>query len=307
MDASAANAGVSGTGTGTGAGTGTAAAADAGEAGAPGEAGAFDERPYLEAAPKGGRAIGHTSVVFKIELANGRKCAWKPASRRAPRRYRGEIAARRLAVALGIPNVPPAFPRAFRDAELRPVLAGERYGAEAIVEAGLVRGALIPWIDKLELLPLESDPTWKSWLRRGAAIPDDKRTIAADASTMVAFDFLTGNWDRWSGGNIGFDRASGHVLFIDNDGAFFEIVPKDALARARRQIGEIDRWSRSFVARVRALDDAALARALGEEPPGTPLVSAKALAGVAARRDEWLRAIDAASADAGDDETLYFP
>ena len=236
------------------------------------------------------------------------KCAWKPSSRRAPRRYRGEIAARRLAVALGIrENVPPAFPRAFRDAELRPVLAGELYGEEAIVENGVVRGALIPWIDKLEFLPLESDLAWKTWLKRGAAIPEDKRTIAADTSTMVAFDFLTGNWDRWSGGNIGFDRAAGRVLFIDNDGAFFEVVPKDALARARRHIAEIDRWSRSFVAHVRALDDAALAKALGDEPPGTPLVSAKVLAGVASRRDEWLRAIEDKRADAGDDETLQFP
>ncbi|HEY8073237.1 MAG TPA: hypothetical protein VIF62_03990, partial [Labilithrix sp.] len=215
--------------------------------------------------------------------------------------------ARRLAVALGIPNVPPAFPRAFRDAELRPVLAGELYADEAIADGGSVRGALIPWIDKLEFLPLESDTSWKAWLRRGAAIPDDKRTIAADTSTMVAFDFMTGNWDRWSGGNVGFDRATGHVLFIDNDGAFFEVVPKDALARARRQIAEIDRWSRSFVAHVRALDDAALAKALGEEPPGTPLVSSKALAGVSARRDEWLRAIDEKRADAGEDETLFFP
>jgi hypothetical protein len=258
--------------------------------------------------PKRGRSVGHTSVVFKIELANGKKCAFKPATRRGIKRYKGEVAARRLAIALGLPNVPPAMLRTFRDAELRPVLPAELYASEVVVDAaGLVKGALIPWIDGLEFLPLESDTKWKAWLRRGAEIPDDQRTVAADASTMVAFDFLTGNWDRWSGGNIGFDRPSGHVLFIDNDGAFFEVVPLDSLARSRRLLAGIDRYSRSFVERLRAMDDNALSAAIGEESSGAPLISAKALTGVVERRAELLGILDAKLADAGDAETLAFP
>jgi hypothetical protein len=261
-----------------------------------------DDDAYLSAAPRGGRSIGHTSVVFKIELANGKKCAYKPASRRGPRRYRGEVAARRLALLYGLPNVPPAMIRTFRDAELRPVLP-EIYANEALVDPkGIVHGALMPWLDKLEFLPLESDLRWKTWLKRDAEIAEDQRAIAADTSTMIAFDFITGNWDRWSGGNVGIDRASNRVLFIDNDGAFFEVVPKDSLVRSRRLLAECDRFSKSFVAAVREKDDAAIAEALGEETQGSPLISEKAFAGVSERRAELLRIWDEKG-----EAALYFP
>jgi len=128
-----------------------------------------------------------------------------------------------------------------------------------------------------------------------------------EISTLVCFDFLTGNWDRWSGGNVGLDKATGRLLFIDNDGAFFEVPPADALAKNKRLLGSVYRFSRAFVEHVRALDDVALDRAVGEESPGVPLLSAKALAGVHRRRTELLAVIDSKRADAGDDAIFAFP
>jgi hypothetical protein len=288
---------------------------DAGDAALGADAGApapeDDTLAYTTSAPRGGRSIGHTSVVFKIELSSGKKAAFKPASRRGSKRYKGEIAAYRLGVALGIPNVPRAYFRTFKDPELAAALGSpEIYGKEILAPGGIVKGAIIPWIDKLEFLPLESEPLWsqfRGWLKKDARIPDEHRETARQASTMVAFDFITGNWDRWSGGNVGLDRAKGNVLFIDNDGAFFEIVPRDALAKSRKLIAEIDRWSALFVGRVRALSDDALAKAIGEESDGVPLLSGKALAGVYERRAELLRTIDAKIGDAGEADTLFFP
>jgi hypothetical protein len=46
---------------------------------------------------------------------------------------------------------------------------------------------------------------------------------------------------------------------------------------------------------------------MGEEAPGVPLLSPKALDGVAHRRRQVLQAIDAKIADAGQDATLAFP
>lgn len=265
-----------------------------------------DDEALFSGVPKAARSIGHTSVVLKVELTTGKKAAFKPASRRGPVRYKGEIAARRLALALGLPNVPRAFFRTFDAAKL----AAARNADEMIVERGIVKGALIPWIDGLELLALESAPLsaqWKHWLVKGGTIPDDQRELARQISTLVAFDFVTGNWDRWSGGNVGIDKATGTLLYIDNDGAFFEAPPAEALQKNRKRLEGIDKLSRSFVARVRALDDEALARAVGEETPGVPLLSTRALAGVAQRRSELLRIIDAKVADSGDDATLAFP
>ena len=290
------------------------ASADA-EADASAEVG-DDEGAFLTGLPRVARSIGHTSVVFKVELTGGKKAVFKPAARRGPVRYKGEIAARRLGVALGIPNVPRAFFRAM-DAKAMADAAGagtpptaELFTKEAIVTGGVVKGALLPWIDGLDFLPLEREPLasqWKGWLKKGGAIPDDQQDLARQVSTLVAFDFVTGNWDRWSGGNVGLDKASGTLLFIDNDGAFFDAPPTEALQKNKRLVEGVDRFSRSFITRMRALDDAALSRAIGEESPGVPLLSAKALAGVLHRRTQLLQIIDAKIADGGDDALLSFP
>ena len=66
--------------------------------------------PPLERHAKTAKSIGHTSVVFKIEGADGRTIVWKPDSRIGRGRYKGEIAAYRLASLFGIDNVPPALP-----------------------------------------------------------------------------------------------------------------------------------------------------------------------------------------------------
>ena len=282
---------------------GAGASADA-SAGA--DAGGDDESVYLDGLPKAAKSIGHTSVVFKIELTTGKKAAFKPSSRRGPIRYKGEIAARRLGVALGLPNVPRAFFRTFEAAKL----AGAKDADEMIVHDGAVRGALMPWIDGLSFLALEQAPLsaeWKQWLRRSESIPDDRQELARQISTLVAFDFVTANWDRWSGGNVGIDKATGTLLYIDNDGAFFEVPPSEGLQRNKKLLDGVDKFSRSFVVRLKALDDDALDHALGEETPGVPLLSAKALAGVHARRKQLLELIDAKSADAGADATLAFP
>ncbi len=270
------------------------------------------EADFVESAPKFGASVGHTSVVFKLTFASGQKAAFKPATRRGPLRYKGEIAAYRLARALDVDTVPPAYFRAMSRAELAGVLpgeAGELFAKEAIVEADAVRGAVIPWIAQLEFIALEAEPwwsRWRGWLKRDGKIPDDARSLARDASVMVVFDFLTGNWDRWSGANIGLDRAGGRLRFIDNDGAFFETPPAAAVAKNRRLLGEVERFSKGLVAKLRAMDEDALAIAIGDETPGRPLLSDAVLKGVNGRRLEALRVVDAKIKAAGEAETLYF-
>ncbi len=265
-----------------------------------------DDQAYASSAPVAVRSIGHTSIVFKIEFANGRKAAFKPASRRGPTRYKGELAARRLAILLGLNNVPPVFFRTF-DAGL---LAAAKGSDEMIVKNGVVRGALIPWVDGLQFLDLEKAPLvneWKRWLVNSEPIEDAKRGLAGQISALIVFDFLTANWDRFSGGNVGFDKATGTLLYIDNDGAFFETPPEDGLARNQKLLESDDKLSRSLITHVRALDDTSLVGALGDETPGVPLLSSKAIAGVVRRRLQLLSIVDAKIATHGESETLAFP
>ena len=263
------------------------------------------DTPFLTGVPTSAKSIGHTSIVLKVELSTGQKAAFKPASRRGPLRYKGEVAARRLALALGLSNVPPVFFRTFEAS----TLAAAKGAEEMIVKDGVVKGALIPWIPDLTFIALEQAPLsgeWKQWLRKGSTIPDDKRELAAQISTLVAFDYVTGNWDRWSGGNVGIDKATGSLLYIDNDGAFFEVAPQDGLQRNKKLLAGIDRFSRSFITRMRILDEAELTRVLGDEAPAVPLLSAKALAGVVQRRKELLEVVDAKLKAAGDETTFSF-
>ena len=242
--------------------------------------------------------------------------AYKPSSKRGPSRYKGEIAAYRLATALGLPNVPPAIPRSFPLAGLLAALGGKDTDAGGLLarealpdEKGEVAGALIPWIPRLGFLALEAEPLlgeWKGWLGASGEVPADKRSVAAQVSTMIVFDYITGNWDRWSGGNVGHDAQSGTVLFIDNDGAFYETPPRGPLADQKKRLEAVARFSRSFVGRLRALDAKALAAAMGDERDGVPLLAGKAVAGAAKRRDEALRIIDARIARDGEPKVLVF-
>ena len=270
-----------------------------------------DPDPYLHARPVSAKSIGHTSYVLKLTLEGGAVAAFKPRSKLplGDHRYRGEIAAYRLARALGLENVPRAIPRSFAADDLR-ALRRDFDEKGLVDDDGRVRGALIPWIERYRVLPLEEPrerARWEPWLFDAhAVIPDDERGLAATISTMIAFDYVTANWDRWSGGNVAEDEATGKVLFVDNDGAFYEWPAQATLARQRAQLEHVTRFSRRFVEALRALDLDRLRAALGEETQGVPLVPERAVVGVDTRRSTLLDIIDARIADAGASVTLSF-
>jgi hypothetical protein len=266
------------------------------------------------ATPARGRSIGHTSVVFKVELSSGAKAAWKPNARKVKERWRGEVAAYRLAQALGLDNVPPACARTLDAETARAALAGRAdatrlFDEQAVVEGGKVRGVIIPWIDGLRFWPLEKEPLRsevRGWLA-SSEIPVDERELARQASDLVAFDFVTGNWDRYSGENVGLDAAGARVLFIDNDAAFMARPPPDQLAQNRARLEATMRFSRGLVDAARLLDRERLAAAIGDEEPGRPLLPGEVLTSVAERLAELVGHVDAKIGAHGEAATLAFP
>jgi hypothetical protein len=267
--------------------------------------------PFVTADPVSAKSIGHTSYVLKLTLEGGAVAVFKPRSKLplGDHRYKGEIAAYRTATALGLDNVPRAIPRSFDAARLR-ALQGDFEQKGLVDDDGRVRGALMPWIDSYRVLPLEDADhraRWEPWLMDPhASIPDDQRALAAAISTMIAFDYVTANWDRWSGGNVAEDGATGRVLFVDNDGAFYEWPAPADLARQRALLDHLARFSRRFVAALRSLDARGLRAALGEEAPGVPLLAERAVEGVVARRTAVLEVVDARVRVAGEAATLFF-
>jgi hypothetical protein len=266
--------------------------------------------------PVSAKAIGNTSVAFRVRFDNGAEALVKPRSKRGGLRYRGEIAAYRLARALGLENVPPAYAvavpaRALEQAARAHSEASHTlYATEVIAERSsgepVVRAALIPWRSKYTVLPLEESEwtgRWRSWLGSGPLPSEGDTSLAQQISNLLAFDFMTGNWDRFSGGNVAFD--DGVLSFVDNDGAFFQ-TPPPAFQRARDALWATNRFSRRFVERVRALNRRKLSDAIGAEGGYGALISETALDGVWRRTVELLNHIDARSKALGAEHVVVF-
>ncbi|HSY25741.1 MAG TPA: hypothetical protein VK841_26660, partial [Polyangiaceae bacterium] len=75
---------------------------------------------YAHARPVAAKSIGHTSYVLKVRFEGGLVAAFKPRSTLplGRMRYRAEVAAFRLAHALGLSNVPPASAMTLRAPDL---------------------------------------------------------------------------------------------------------------------------------------------------------------------------------------------
>ncbi len=254
------------------------------------EAAAYEKDSLVSA-----KSIGHTSVVFKLRFKSGKIAAFKPTSRRGGGRFRGEVGAYRLAQALGIGDrVPPAYVALFPGGSLRAALGegAKLYDDEVLPDkTGSVQGALIPWVEKLTFPPFEREPwvrRWKAWLGPGELPKGADAALAGAFSTLVMFDYLTGNFDRFSGGNIG--QTEQGILFIDNDGAFLPALHPEAQTRNEERLLATTRFSRSFVAHLRELREfpLGLSAVFGFDREGGPLLAAAVVEGVKARLDKLI-------------------
>lgn len=273
-----------------------------------------------ERTPRRLRQVGTSSVTLRMDLGDGLESAFKPRTRSHPRGYLAEITAYRIARALGMDNVPPVIGRRIP----RPVMQ-ERFDSahrdadwEAIRQdilwdaPGLARGAAIYWIPRMRPVGLETARDLDGvagWLAQAGEVPEDRASLARDLSTMIAFDYLIGNWDRWSGGNVSSD-PSGERLFVrDHNLAFIEPLRGERYERMRRHLERVERFSRGFVDRVAELDEARLRIALAADPESEhrPLLEDAQIAGVLARRRALLSYVGALVEAHGAERVLAWP
>lgn len=274
-------------------------------------------RHLAQAEPLSFKPVGSTSTVFRTKLRAPLDAAFKVASRERPLGPASEVAAYRVARCLGMDAVPPAVTRELPLSRIDARLDPEAEEAWPEIEPrllrspqGVVHGAAIYWIKELRELDFGGQParaTALEWLRDGGELPEARRPLARSLSDLFAFDFVIANGDRWSGGNVKGDATGTRVWVRDHDLAF----ASHPAARQRelwKLVTQVERFSRGFVERLRALDRACIERELGEDPAGASgeLLTQRQLAELLDRRVALLSHVDALIAERGEARVLAF-
>jgi hypothetical protein len=267
--------------------------------------------------PQSLKPVGTSSVVFKMDLEGGIDAAYKPRTKTHPVGHLAEVAAFRVGRALGFDNIAPAVPRTLPLSTVRSLVGAERWPElepQLLVRGEELEGAAIYWIPDMHELGLDSKDgvaRWARWLAQDGELPsrDKYRSVAADVSSMICFDYLIGNWDRFSGANAQGDHDERRVFVRDHNIAFAEPLPRPLHERVLGRLRKVQRFSRSFVVALKALDQGALDQALTSpgDPPGFRALDANRVAALLDRRRALLSYIAANLDHYGEAEVLSFP
>ena len=208
-----------------------------------------------------------STMVYQLDLGDGLHIGFKPARRGEANWWRHEILGYRLARALGITErVPPAVSRTVPLAALE----GHTQGADLVVRNGRVAGAAVYWMPTLARIDLQTPENrriWNAWLDPARPLPDAHRTRALQLATLIAFDYLQANFDRWNGSNLRADEH-GNLVFRDNNRAWYPVNMQRVDRGGIEGICRVPAW---VVPRVRAVTGAALRveAARDTDPEGT--------------------------------------
>ncbi len=269
--------------------------------------------------PKDFISVGNTSVVFKMFFETRPHAAFKPAARSRPKGHVAEIAAYRLGRCLELNNVPPVISRRIK----RKTMSGGLTIRQATVwhkldarikwnRDGFVQGAAIYWVPAMRNLNLESrrnTQRWLRWLDIDGEVPEAVRPLAKDISNMLSFDYLIGNGDRFSGGNMKGDPQGRFLFLRDHDLAFPRKLSKRLHRRIANRMLSAKRFSRGFFHRLRTLTRERFQDELNRDPLSAkgPLLDGRQLAGLFDRREALLSHISSLVQLYGTDRVLIFP
>jgi hypothetical protein len=255
---------------------------------------------------------GGSSISFRLDFADGSRAAFKPEQINPQTVPRKEVAAYRINRWLGFNAVAPSTMRTFHRDELVGKLPPEaqfltqRIDAETLFDdEGFTRGEVSYWIPVIvdsRLDTLENVLTWWRWMTIGEEIPPDKTEMMAQLSSLLLFDLLTNNSDRFSGGNL-MTSKDGRILFWMDNTFGFQVEPEGHL-RCRTYLTRCQKFSRKMVDGLRRFDLQALRHALEPEPG---ILSEAEMQAVIGRRDVGLRYVDGLIAQYGADKVLVFP
>jgi hypothetical protein len=228
------------------------------------------------------RLGGGIMVKYKLRLDDGsekgRKAVFKP-RQSSPQSFTYEIAAYEIDRLCHMGHVPVTAKRALMRSDIPNSLLSSRLR----FSGDLLGGSAQQWVDGA------SDPfgsgarSWaEDWLARlskpGGSVPDLETARAV--SDMFLLDYLQGNMDRFSGGNILRD-GSGKLWFIDNSEGF------GSSSQPRRDFDRVRRFDRSVMDALRKATEDDFTREVG------PWLTDSELDGLLQRREYALKRLAA--------------
>ncbi|MEM9728662.1 MAG: hypothetical protein AAF997_08765 [Myxococcota bacterium] len=261
------------------------------------------------------KPIGRTSVLFRMRTVSRVTAGFKVESEGQEDGYRAEIAAYRLSRLLALDNVPPTIFRQANRREIQKKFHREKRDRWKGVAArtawqpdGVVDGAASYWVKGARRGLDKRKGQWQAWLRVGGTIPEGKSSLAADLSSMTLFDFIVGNWDRYSGGNLLGSPDGTRALLVDHDSAF-DRLNEPLYRRMLDDVMRTERFSMGFVRHLSALDRDAIERELSEDPSHavTPLLNDAQIDALLDRRATVLSHVAALVEQHGSEQVLFFP
>jgi hypothetical protein len=219
-----------------------------------------------------------TNVVYQLDLGDGISVAYKPDHGRYRDWWRHEVAAYRLARVLGIAShVPPSVGRRVALSVLRRTAPGDDL-LPARDNASVAAGSATFWMPRL--VPVwfsepsrEVERRWNGWLDPARPLPAQHSQRAREMATLLVFDYLQANEDRFNGANLRTDERD-RIVYRDNNNGWFVNVLND-LSWGARRLRMARRFPRSLVRAVERADAAALRREIERDPSDAdkPLLS----------------------------------
>lgn len=256
---------------------------------------------------------GGSSVSFRLDFKDGSRASFKPVQINPQSVPRKEVAAYRISRLLGLNLIPPATLRTLPKEDVLGKLSPEsafmrpRVESETVFENGATLGVMSYWIPTILNVGFDSQEgtqRWSEWLTIGNRVPPEKAGLMAQLSTLLLFDLLQNNSDRFSGGNL-VGAPDGKSLFYMDNAFGFQTDP-EGHQRCRAYLQRAQKFSRSFVERLRRLDAGSIKQALAGEP-GPPALSDPEIDALLGRRDEALRYVDRLLKEHGEERVLVFP
>lgn len=237
---------------------------------------------------------GGSSLTLRVEFVDGSRAAFKPQQVHPQSVPRKEAAAYLLSRKLGISAVPPTVMRSLSRDELLQKLDAEsqflrpRLVREAIFDArGLTTGSMMYWVPGLLDLGLDRERAilqWTAELSQNGSLPKEREAILSQLSTLLLFDVIQNNSDRFSGGNILGLRDGSRLFFIDN--AFGFQTDPIGHKRALGYLSRCQKFSHTLWTQLQLLRDEQLSF---DDPVYGPLLSDKEIRALRSRRDRTLR------------------